>query len=259
MAYRFTNTDKWNDSWFYELDLRQKAVFLYLCDLCDIAGFYEINCKRMAQDIGMSDADVKGALKGLYSRIIYSVDGKYLFLRNFIKHQKNFPLNENNPAHKGIIKLLTEKLQLFNFQIIEDYFKSPFNAPSKGLEWGIGNSNSNKDKKEDKGGMGEKEERKESISFENFWDLYDKKVGEKTKIQKKWEKLHDSERLAIIEYLPKYKTSQPNKKYRKNPETFLNNKSWNDEIIITETNIQNGKFDKSKFLTKLKNKKNGTE
>jgi len=153
MAYRFTNTDKWNDSWFYELDLRQKAVFLYLCDLCDIAGFYEINFKRMAQDIGMSDADVKGALKGLYSRTIYSADGKYLFIKNFIKHQKNMPLNENNPAHRGVMRLLTNNLQIFNLQTIEDYFSSPFKGASKGLQSPTGKGSS---KGKEKGGMGEK-------------------------------------------------------------------------------------------------------
>ena len=72
------------------------------------------------------------------------------------------------------------------------------------------------------------------ISFEEFWDLYDKKKGDRGKLQKKWEKLRESERLAIMEYIPKYKLETPNKQYRKNPETFLNNKAWNDEIITEE-------------------------
>ena len=70
-----------------------------------------------------------------------------------------------------------------------------------------------------------------TISFDKFWNLYDKKVGKKSKIEKKWNKLSDKDRKNIISYLPKYKEAQPNKKYRKNPETFLNNESWNDEII----------------------------
>ncbi|MCL1933967.1 MAG: hypothetical protein FWF53_09190 [Candidatus Azobacteroides sp.] len=262
MAYRFTNTDKWNDSWFYELDLRQKAVFLYLCDLCDIAGFYEINCKRMAQDIGMSDADVKGALKGLYSRIIYSVDGKYLFLRNFIKHQKNFPLNENNPAHKGIIKLLNEKLQLFNFQLIEDYFKSPFNAPSKGLKRGTGNSNSNSIKIEDKdkGGMGEKEKGERSddeLSFEKVWELYERKGNKKTSM-KKWETLKNHCREAALKHIPLYVQSTPDKQYRKNFETYLNRECWNDEIITK--NLSKSIEDKQSNIKNklLNNLKDGT-
>jgi len=47
-----------------------------------------------------------------------------------------------------------------------------------------------------------------------------------------------------MEYVVKYKLSQPDKQYRKNAETFLNNKGWLDEIItpITPvTHTPNGK------------------
>jgi hypothetical protein len=85
------------------------------------------------------------------------------------------------------------------------------------------------------------------ISFDLFWNLYDKKVGSKEKLQKKWEKLPFEERLAIFAYLPKYKESQPDKKYRKNPETFLNNKSWNDELIFdSQTNGTHKQTDSAK-------------
>lgn len=80
----------------------------------------------------------------------------------------------------------------------------------------------------------EKDNEKDIISFDRFWNLYDKKVGRKDKIESKWNKLSNQTRKAIIEYIPKYIDSQPDKKYRKNPETFLNNKSWNDEIILND-------------------------
>ena len=35
-----------------------------------------------------------------------------------------------------------------------------------------------------------------------------------------------------MSYIPQYKQCQPDKKYRKNPETFLNQKAWNDELIF---------------------------
>lgn len=75
---------------------------------------------------------------------------------------------------------------------------------------------------------------KVSVSFDDFWNLYDKKRGDKDKIEKKWQSLKDSEREAIMNHLPLYKKSQPNKKYRKDPSTYLNNKSWNDEIIFDD-------------------------
>lgn len=67
--------------------------------------------------------------------------------------------------------------------------------------------------------------------FEVFWSLYDKKVGNKPKLLVKWGKLTKEERRAALEYVPKYKEAQPDKQFRKNPETFINNKSWLDEII----------------------------
>ena len=73
-----------------------------------------------------------------------------------------------------------------------------------------------------------------NIEFDVFWNLYEKKVGSIEKLKKKWEKLKDSERTAIIEYIPKYKLAQPLKKFRKNPDTFFTNKSWNDELIVDE-------------------------
>lgn len=66
--------------------------------------------------------------------------------------------------------------------------------------------------------------------FEDFWNLYDKKVG-KDACYKKWAKLSGVDREKIFTTLPAYIASQPDKKYRKNPETYLNQRAWNDEII----------------------------
>jgi len=67
-------------------------------------------------------------------------------------------------------------------------------------------------------------------SFEDFWELYDKKV-DKVATEKKWGKLTQEEKEQAIEYIPQYKLSEPDKTFRKNPLTFINNKSWNNEII----------------------------
>jgi len=71
-----------------------------------------------------------------------------------------------------------------------------------------------------------------NIRFEDFWNVYDKKRGDKTKLEIKWRLLSDKEREDIMTYIPKYKQSTPDKAFRKDPQTFLNNHSWNDEIII---------------------------
>lgn len=87
-------------------------------------------------------------------------------------------------------------------------------------------------------------ERELNISFIEFWDLYDKKVGDKEKVELKWNSLSDIERELTIKHLPKYKLSQPNKKFRKDPSTYLNNKSWNDEVIYDNQNDLFGSYNK---------------
>ncbi len=72
-----------------------------------------------------------------------------------------------------------------------------------------------------------------NIEFENFWELYDKKVS-KLKAEPLWNKLSNKDRELIIDYIPEYKLSQSDKYYRKNPDVFLRNKSWKDEIVIKQ-------------------------
>ena len=72
--------------------------------------------------------------------------------------------------------------------------------------------------------------------FEDFWILYDKKKGSKKIVQKKWQKLPYKTKVKIMDYLPAYIESTPDKVYRKNPETFFNQEGWNDEIIYKTNN-----------------------
>jgi uncharacterized protein YdaU (DUF1376 family) len=75
------------------------------------------------------------------------------------------------------------------------------------------------------------EDKNINIDFDFFWNDYDKKVGDKQKLKNKWNKLSDKDRNDIMNYLPLYIEAVPDKQFRKNPETFLNNKSWLDEIV----------------------------
>lgn len=70
-------------------------------------------------------------------------------------------------------------------------------------------------------------------TFEDFWNLYDYKVGLET-TQKKWKLLNQKEKELIMDYLPHYKLSTPDKKFRKHPSTFLNQKTYKDEITTNQ-------------------------
>jgi len=226
MAYRFTNTEKWEDSWFSSLKQIEMLLFMYLCDNCDIAGFAEVNLKRWASDLNSNPDTIEGALKGLQRGIITSKEGDAIYLRNFLKHQKNLPINTNNKAHVGILRRFELYRYKFDIQDISEFVERGFQGGSMPLQRGTGNGNGKGNGI--KGGVGEKEE---TYTFEQFWTDYDKKVGDKKKLAIKWKKISEEEKNRIKEYIPAYKEAQPEKRFRKNPETFINQKSWNDEII----------------------------
>lgn len=113
MAYRYSDTLKWQDEWFIDRTSLEKLLFLYLYDNCDIAGFFELSYRKIAFDLGCKESDVKGALNGLVKGVIISDDEKCLLVKNFIKHQKNLPLNPENKAHIGIIKRASLYMQKF--------------------------------------------------------------------------------------------------------------------------------------------------
>lgn len=137
MAYRFTNTEKWQDVWFSSLKQMEMLLFIYLCDNCDIAGFIELNYKRWANDLNSSIPTIEGACKGLARGLIFSNTNDCIFIKNFLKHQKNLPLNQNNKAHLGIIKRFELYAQKFDIKDINQFIE----GACKGLQspLGIGN------------------------------------------------------------------------------------------------------------------------
>ena len=66
--------------------------------------------------------------------------------------------------------------------------------------------------------------------FEQFWNLYDYKKS-REKAEKVWRTLTNEEKVQAIYHAPLYAQSTPDKTFRKHPTTYLNQKSFNDEII----------------------------
>jgi hypothetical protein len=68
-------------------------------------------------------------------------------------------------------------------------------------------------------------------AFNEWWDSYDKKIS-KDKAITKWNILTSDEKQLALKIVQEYVNSTPDKTFRKDPTTYLNNKSFNDEIII---------------------------
>jgi hypothetical protein len=47
MAKRYTDSEKWQDSWFTDLTNDQKIIWIYLLDHCDNAGLWKLNIKNL--------------------------------------------------------------------------------------------------------------------------------------------------------------------------------------------------------------------
>ena len=76
--------------------------------------------------------------------------------------------------------------------------------------------------------------------FDQVWALYEKKGNRKTSLAR-WAKLKDSDKQDIYNHLPAYLLSTPNKKFRKDFQSYLNLECWNDEVIPNdEENRPNG-------------------
>jgi len=112
MPKRFTDSEKWKDPWFHKLPPTSKLFFLYLCDQCDIAGFWEIDMERAIFDTGLSTKTLASAMEDLESR--YESNGTHLWIKRFIEFQGNYPFNEKVGVHKGIIRLLKEREEFSN-------------------------------------------------------------------------------------------------------------------------------------------------
>lgn len=76
-------------------------------------------------------------------------------------------------------------------------------------------------------------------SFEDFWNRYDKKKG-KPKSLALWKKISQGAREKIMQHLDEY--CKVEKRYRKDPERYLKNQGWEDEVILNPANNGTGNF-----------------
>lgn len=112
---RFTEPNKWNDEWFSNLKPIEKLIFLYLVDKCDNAGFFEINKRVDSFLIGLTEDEFMTNLRALKKTYVASIDGRKIWIKNYLKYQKNLPLNPDNNAHKQIISFILSNKNNFNY------------------------------------------------------------------------------------------------------------------------------------------------
>lgn len=69
--------------------------------------------------------------------------------------------------------------------------------------------------------------------FEEQWEVYGRKGNKKTSLRR-FKSLTVKKKRKLKAHLPEYVKSTPNKQYRKNFETYINQEVWEDEILKEE-------------------------
>jgi hypothetical protein len=108
MGKRFTETSKWDDSWFVELSAENKLAWLYCCDCCDQAGVLDLSPRLANFRIGCN-VDWDSFVKACGDRVAVLPEGK-LWLVGFIGFQYG-ELSRDCKAHAPVFRSF-EKHQL---------------------------------------------------------------------------------------------------------------------------------------------------
>lgn len=207
---RFSDQDKWKDVWFRKLSCPSKLLWLYILDNCDNAGFYVHDEDVVCLFTGMKQEHIKGAIEGLSRGLVGANSEGVYWVPDFIKIQKNYPLNEQNNSHKQILRILKERGEGFDCSI--------YLAPKEGLISPIGKGKGNST------GNGKVEYTPE---FEEFWTSYG--VGGKKPSFESWKKQKPTpeERAAILSCIPVYKAyCTENQRSLKDGQGWINGRFW---------------------------------
>lgn len=111
---KYTETDKWKDYWFTQLNPNEKLVFIYLYENCDDAGFIDVNHTVWTAQLKMSKIDVFNSLKSLKKALLSgkATGNNILWIRKYLEYQNRLPLNEQE--HIDIIKKIKSNINKFS-------------------------------------------------------------------------------------------------------------------------------------------------
>lgn len=209
----------WTDSYVENLDPSEKLLFIYILTnpLCNIAGIYQIQSRRIAFETGID----KEMVEKLLNR--FQNDGKilrhhdWLLIVNHAKHQSFKNPNVTAGIKRILDELPDEVKALKGFERLSHFTLLNLTLPNSTLP------NSTQDTKD---------------WFSVFWEAYPKKVG-KGAAEKSWKKLNPDLAVVLASLEEQKQSSQWTRdggQFIPHPATWLNQKRWEDEIVeITKT------------------------
>lgn len=217
MAKRFCDTEIWDKDWFMNLSCKHKCLIRFIFDKCDVAGIWEPNWILATTYVGekCTVADLES-----FKHQIQKLPGGKILICDFISFQYGTLSEKSNP-HVKVISILKKH------DLYEGYLRGTLKGTSRVKE-------EDKDKEEDKEEEMKEEETPEFEvlqwpTFDDFWNLYDKKIDKQDSI-KAWDRLKQDEKEKALQYIPAYKATRE-KRFMKDPVRYLNKKVWESEII----------------------------
>lgn len=101
MAKRLTDTEKWDDPWFYFLNVEEQWLWIYLLDRCDHAGIWKVNWSYFELKWGH-----KPNLEKFKDRI-FQISNERIFIPKFLIFQYGSNWTKSKvKAHYSAIKIL---------------------------------------------------------------------------------------------------------------------------------------------------------
>ena len=231
-VYRPIQISFWQKKFILKLTPEQKYFYIYLLTNSKTSqcGIYELPIRVIELETDYNHETVTKLLENFIQchKIKYDYENEEIYILNWLKYNK---INNENVSKCVISELKEVKNDLYKREFLKNLSILNENnnlndAISKGLKGAYKGLPSKQTETQT-----EEESKTPLIPFDMFWQSYDKKRGDKSKLERMWNSLTDTDRQNIMDYIPKYKIATPDKKYRKDPQTFFNNKSWNDELI----------------------------
>ena len=216
MKTRIIQTRFWDDEFVSEATKHTKYLYIYLLtsQYINLCGIFQLSDKKIIFETGMTAGELNIAKKELVE------NKKVLFKNGWIKivnaeknnQYRNSPLNEK-PYNKELEHVPSDVLSFFDSSIdssIDSTMDSNIKYKIKNIKY--------KTKKE-----GNK-------NFSEFWEKYPKKIA-RSKVEKKYpDEKHEEIMKGLEAYLKHWREKKTEMQYIPNPETWLNQERWNDEL-----------------------------
>lgn len=204
----------WYNKEFSKLKVTDKLLCFYLVtnENIGLTRYYKQHDMEICFLLGMSQKQLDE------SKVTISETGLFYFCNEWVFINNDFSYCDYNGRDK-LMESKQKELDSIPVDIIE-FFK----GVNKGLISGYQPTINNKYK------IINNKQEKENKNFNEFWEKYPKKIA-RAKVEKKYpDEKHEEIMKGLEAYLKHWREKKTEMQYIPNPETWLNQERWTDEL-----------------------------